>query len=65
VDEAVLVEQVASFGRERPAVVANHLADLVVDLTPAVPADKLLDRDHERRVADDPALSVDDPGQLR
>ena len=62
-DVAEPLEQLAPIARERPAVRPNHVTEELLHLVDVVGVD-FLDRDDQRRVADDPQLSVDHFRQL-
>ncbi len=55
----------AAVGLERTPVAADQAADLALKRVPlCLLGDELIDRDDQRRVADDPGLAVDDVGQI-
>src|SRR4051812_14975835 len=62
---AIALQQPPPIGGERAPVGADDRADEVLHLLALDPGHDVLDRDDERRVADDPELAVDDLGQLR
>ena len=63
--ELVLLEQVPAVGRQALAVPAQELAEqLTRAARHSTLGKELLDRDDERRIADDAALAVDHRGQL-
>ncbi len=51
---AVALEQVAAVARQRPLVGADHAPHDVLQVCSFRPGQDVLDRRHERRVADDP-----------
>ena len=65
VDIAEPLEQPATVSRERSPVGADDLLQRLVKAVELVATDKILDRRHDGRVADDARLAVDELGQLR
>ena len=65
VDEPELLEQVAAVGLQRPPVGTNESAHFLLELVPLdLGREELVDRDDQRRVADDARLALDEVGQL-
>ena len=64
VDVAEALEQLAPVARERAPVGADDTAEELLDPVRVLGGD-LLDRDDQRRIADDAGLAVDHLGQLR
>jgi hypothetical protein len=62
--QLVLLEQVPAVGAEGRPVVADQHGQVLDGVLGAVLAGQLLEGDDQGRVADDPALPVDDGGQL-
>ena len=63
-DQRELLEQVPPVGLQGAPVLAQHAAQLLVDRVGLHVGEELLDRDDQRRVADDPPLPVDHGGEL-
>ena len=64
VDEAEPLEQATAVAGEGAPVLADQVPEPILDVRGLLGADKLGDRDDQRRIADDPRLAVDHLGQL-
>jgi hypothetical protein len=63
-DQRELLQQVLAVGLQDALVLAQHLADLLIDRTGLYVGEGLLDRLDQRGVADDPPLPVGLGGEL-